>query len=82
MFYRDANDNLVAAEITGTSSFVVGRKRVLFSARPYAADANHANYDVGPDGRFLMLKIVSRGGGQLILVDNWFTELRALLKKQ
>jgi hypothetical protein len=82
LFYRDANDNLVAAEITGTSSFVVGRKRVLFSARPYFADPYHANYDVGPDGRFLMLKIVSRGGGQLILVDNWFTELRALLKKQ
>ncbi len=83
LFYRDANDNLVAAEITGTSSFVVGRKIVLFSARPYAADANHANYDVSPDGRrFLMLETVSTSGGELILVDNWFTELRALLKKQ
>jgi Tol biopolymer transport system component len=83
LFYRDANDNLVAAEITGASSFVVGRKRVLFSARRYAADANHTNYDVDPDGRrFLMLEITSTGGGELILVDHWFTELRALLKKQ
>ena len=56
--------------------------RVLFSARPYAPDLHHSNYDVGPDGRFLMLRTVSTGGGELILVDNWLTELSAMLKKQ
>ncbi len=82
LFYRDANDNLVAVEVGGASSFVVGPKRVLFSARPYAPDLHHSNYDVGPDGRFLMLRTVSTGGGELILVDNWLTELSAMLKKQ
>ena len=38
-------------------------------------DASHANYDVGPDGRFLMLR---RAGAesQTIVVHNWGRELR------
>jgi hypothetical protein len=50
LFYRDVQDNLVAAEISAGSSFAVDLRSVLFSARPYAADDNHANFDVDPDG--------------------------------
>jgi serine/threonine-protein kinase len=81
LFYRNANDDLVAVEIAASSTFAIGRKRVLFSALPYHADANHANYDVHPDGeRFLMLRIVPASGGELIWVEHWLPELTALLE--
>ena len=80
LFYRNGDDDLIAVEIKAATLFSVGQKRVLFSALPYQADPNHPNYDVHPDGqRFLMLRNVSSGGGELIWVEHWFEELRELL---
>jgi hypothetical protein len=79
LFYRNGNDDLIAVTVTATTTFTVGQKQVLFSARPYLADANHANFDVHPDGRFLMLLNVSASGGELIWVEHWLPELRELL---
>jgi Tol biopolymer transport system component/tRNA A-37 threonylcarbamoyl transferase component Bud32 len=83
LFYRNGNDDLVAVEIAGSSTFAIGAKQVLFSALPYHPDPNHANYDVHPDGRrFLMLRIVPATGGELIWVEHWLPELTALLEQE
>jgi hypothetical protein len=38
-------------------------------------DASHADYDVSPTGKFLMLKRAGEGS-QAIVVHNWVRELR------
>jgi predicted RNase H-related nuclease YkuK (DUF458 family) len=83
LFYRNGNDDLVAVEVTAATTFAVGSKRVLFSARPYYPDVNHANYDVDRGGRrFLMLRIDSTSGGELILVDHWFADVTAMMRSR
>jgi hypothetical protein len=50
--------------------------QVLFSG-DYPFGPQVANYDVSPDGkRFLMLKGRQWPEGQVVVVMNWFSELR------
>ena len=54
-----------------------GREQVLFEG-PYVQERYHSGYDVARDGRFLMIKpsedeLAERS---LVIVDNWFGELR------
>ena len=75
LFYRSTDGQLVRAEVTSGSGFVVGVRTPLFSVESYKSDRNHTLYDVSPDDqRFLMIK---SGGGsrQIIVVLNWFGEV-------
>ena len=75
LFYRSADDQLVRAEVTAGSGFVVGVRTPLFALQSYKDDRNHTLYDISPDDkRFLMIK---SGGGsrQVIVVLNWFGEV-------
>ncbi len=43
---------------------------------------NRPNYDVGPDGRFLMIKEEEEeGSAQINVVLNWFEELKRLVPR-
>jgi len=75
IFYRSRDEQLVRAEVTAGSSFVVGSRTALFSVAPYSADRNHTMYDIMPDDRrFIMIK---SGGGsrEVVVVLNWFGEV-------
>ena len=62
--------------------FVPGKPEVLFSGQ-YVVDFQSV-YDIGPDGqRFLMMKETDlvephTGLQQLVVVENWFEELKRL----
>ena len=60
----------------------LGAPRELFDGN-YRASTVTRQYHVGPDGRFLMLKETSGGDGenptQIVLVQNWFEELKRLV---
>ena len=74
LYYRNPLGEIIEVTVTTGAQFSIrGRKTVLTG--DYLTDASHANYDVGPDGRFLMLK---RAGAesQTIIVHNWARELR------
>jgi hypothetical protein len=60
--------------VTTGETFSIGERSAHFEDS-YLTDATHANYDVGPGDRFLML---SRAGSpsQTIVVHNWARELR------
>ena len=75
LYYRDPLGQIVELAVTTAPSFSIGRRRVVISG-DYLPDASHANYDVSPDGDFLLLK---RAGAesQTIVVHNWIRELRA-----
>lgn len=74
LYYRGPAGELVSVAVTTGARFSIGERRVLLSG-DYLADASHANYDVAPDGRFLLLR---RAGAetQTIVVHNWGRELR------
>ena len=77
LFYRNADNELVAVQLSSGSSFAWDRQVVLFSIADYMPGDGHPQYDVSPDDqRFVMLRIEGGVDDELILVTNWFEELR------
>jgi hypothetical protein len=56
---------------------------VLFPANTYNLTGSTGAYDVAPDGRrFIMVRpLAGPSETELVLVQNWFEELRARAKK-
>jgi eukaryotic-like serine/threonine-protein kinase len=82
LFYRSAGGDLVAATIAPGASFRVESERALFSARPYMTEILDHAYDVSPDDRsFLFVRIPPSTGSPLVVVLNWFEELKAKVGK-
>jgi serine/threonine-protein kinase len=74
LFYRSAN-KVVSVAIETEPVFGVGTREVLFE-EAYVGRIVLANYDIHPDGeRFVMIK-TGEESGELIVVLNWFEELR------
>jgi len=75
LFYRNADDDLVAVTISEVPTFTAGVHRVLFNAQRYMANPVSRAYDVMPDDKhFLFLQPLSEpqaAGGALVLMRNW-----------
>ena len=82
MFYRDGSGDLVAVPVRTSPSFSIGRAVPLFSVREFSTDFDR-DYTVSPDDRrFLFIRPVSSGGfDKLIMVENWFEELKGQPRK-
>lgn len=76
LYFRRGNQ-IRAVPIKTTPSLDFGKDRVLFEAR-YARDPRHPSYDVGPNGRFLMIRPSAEelAPPSVHLVLNWFEELK------
>jgi serine/threonine-protein kinase len=74
LYYRDELTRVTAVTVTTGAAFSIGGRRVVATG-DYLTDASHANWDVSPTGKFLLLK---RAGAesQTIVVHNWIRELR------
>ena len=83
LFYRDGSRNLVAVEVKNTPTFSLGRTTTLFPAVEFYAFDFGPQYAVAPDDRrFLMIRpIATRTPDKLIVVENWFEELKAKSRK-
>jgi serine/threonine-protein kinase len=85
IFFLDAGNRVVAAQVRGAPTFALVGSTPLFSAASYTIDAFHQAYDVSPDGRafyFLSPLPAARNapGPQLVRVDNWLADVRAKLE--
>ena len=84
LFYQDGEQMMAVAVETG-ETFRPSEPEPLFAERYELPLPNSAaaNYDVAEDGRFLMMKGASTDDGQasaqLVLVQNWFEELKRLV---
>jgi len=78
LFYLQGN-KMMAVKIDADSEFRFERPEVLFEEN-YYHDYN-PSYDVGPDGRFLMIQRGEQepGQAQIHVVINWFEELKRLV---
>jgi len=78
LFYRSSKGDLMAAQIDATGDFRVSGERALFSARTYASDTRNRAYSVSPDGSsFYFIDALPGTPSQLIVVTNWWEELKA-----
>jgi serine/threonine-protein kinase len=78
LFYRNANGDLVAASVDGGAQFHANSQHVLFSAKRYLTDTRNRNYAVSPDDRsFYFLRPKALTTTSMVVVLNWFDELRA-----
>ena len=70
---------MMAVEVTSGDRFTAGQPRELFSGS-YMASSNKWDYDVAPDGRFIMIKTPDEDKPREIsVVLNWFRELEELV---
>jgi serine/threonine-protein kinase len=82
LYYRNGAGEMVAVTVMPGTDFKTEPEVVLFSATSYRSDYYHAAYDVSNDGeQFAMIRISDTGSldENLIVVENWFEELRRLI---
>jgi Tol biopolymer transport system component len=84
LFYRDFTGAVMSVPISFTPAFEPGAPRKVLDGSAYAGGSSVASgrrYDVGADGRFLMIKQAKRdsSGPSLVVVQNWFEELNRLV---
>jgi eukaryotic-like serine/threonine-protein kinase len=79
LFFR-SSERFVSVSVQTSPSFSASSPTVLFSGR-YISNANHTNYDIEPDGRrFVVLKSGDEHA-DLVVVLNWFQELKQRVGK-
>jgi len=82
LYYQKPDGTMTATAIEADASAItVGNTVDLFRGRYLVRDGTHyRQYDVAPDGRFLMLKYQrSTEQGHFVLVQGWTSELRRLI---
>jgi eukaryotic-like serine/threonine-protein kinase len=77
IFYR-AQRKFMVATVSTTSSFSVVSRDVFLDDRFATANAPHANYDVSPDGKQLLV-LEAMEDPQIVIVHNWAAKVRARL---
>ena len=77
IFYRDGS-RILAVEVSTSPTFSSGPPQELFDASGYDF-SQFINWDVGPDGRFVMVKSDPSRLRQLQIVQNFFEELRQVV---
>jgi dipeptidyl aminopeptidase/acylaminoacyl peptidase len=81
LFFRSNRGEMLVADVTPGDAFSARPPRLLFTSINTVQDVNHHGYDVAADDqRFAMIVNTLNDVGELVLVLNWFDELRARMK--
>jgi len=82
LFYRSRDNKIVSVEVETEPVFTSGAIKVLFEDI-YVRRYQHTNYDIHPDNqRFVMIKSSENISTEMIVVLNWFEELRRLVPSE
>jgi len=80
LFYIDPAGMMTAAPITDTPSTVVpGTPVVLFQANVLGGGIDNGQgrqYDVAPDGRFMINRVLDSTAAPITLIQNWNPEAK------
>ena len=74
LFYR-SGPTVIAAELRGTATLEVVRRRPLFSSPNYISDLTHRVYDITPDGNHFIMVNDPTGTSHLTVTLNRFYNL-------
>jgi serine/threonine-protein kinase len=81
LFYRNETGHLIAIQFAPGTPFKVVSQQVLVDAGGYRAEDYHAGYTVAPDDRtFYFIRPLPGPPPQIVLVRNWFRELKAQVR--
>ena len=81
LFYK-GRGWLMASAVPPGPTFTPGTPRRLFPLAGYHSARNRAQYDVGPDGRFLMIREPGGARGKrVVYAEGWLAELRGKLAR-
>jgi len=76
--YFESGGRLMAVPVSTGSAFNAGTPRPLFSLQGYRRARNRPQYDVAPDGRFVMIRESGRSATRgVVYAENWVAELLA-----
>jgi len=76
LYYR-SHGLMMSVPVTQGPRLEFGNPRPLFSTAPYRTARNRPEYDVAPDGRFLMIRELSNSDAVGVMyVENWLAELK------
>ncbi len=78
LFYRN-QDQMLAVEITTEPELRIGEPVELWKRPYFSQELFTTNYDVAPDGRFLMLGLPESDAPGLSMINvvvNWFSEVQ------
>ncbi|HYN64431.1 MAG TPA: hypothetical protein VES36_07500, partial [Candidatus Limnocylindrales bacterium] len=78
--YFVSSGQLMAVAVPPGPSFSPGSPRALFSVEGYRRARNHQQYDVAPDGRFVMIREAGGMAGA-VYAERWFAELLAKVNR-
>jgi serine/threonine-protein kinase len=80
LFYRDLDaGNVMSVKVETEKGFAASPPTVLFEDRYAGSPPYGRNYDIAPDGqRFVMVKSVDPPPRRIVVVLNWFEELKRL----
>ena len=83
LFYVNGRQELVSVELQPGSGAATGRPQVIIPAGQNVLTGNAGVYDVTPDGRrFVMMRQApGEAEPELVVVQNWFEELRERVGK-
>jgi serine/threonine-protein kinase len=87
LFYEAPSGDMMVVPVTRAPTFAPGAPARLFPLSGLLASNVVPLYDLTPDDKkFLMVRSAAinqaPGAGQLVVVDNWFAELRAKMGKK
>ena len=66
---------MMAVDVTTQPTFTVGKPKLLFQGR-YLTSGIRAAYDVTADGQRFLIITVETAATQLVVVVDWFEELK------
>lgn len=79
LFYRSSDNKIVSVAVNTEPVFELGTRKILFEDN-YVKRYQHSNYDIHPDNkRFVMVKPSEMASAEMIVVLNWFEELKRLI---
>ncbi len=79
IFFYEA-EKLMVASVETEPELAFGKPVVLFEGRYFHSSGTPRSYDVGPDGRLLMIRPVNNQAPvQINVVQNWFSEVKRLV---
>jgi serine/threonine-protein kinase len=82
LFFTGPNRQMLSVPIKSGAALTAGRPQVLFEF-PIFVGGGARPYDIAPDGRFIIIRNAQEDANgpapSLILVQNWFEELKRLV---
>ena len=79
--YWESGGRLMSVSVPNGPNFNPGTPRALFSLEGYRRARNRQQYDVAPDGRFVMIRESSSAGQSVVYAEHWLSELLAKVNR-